>query len=225
MYNERMRDSLKDHVLNGSEPRNQFQGTPIISDQITREGLGVVWRELESALRSEVPGHIVEFGCYAGTTSLFIRRLLDRYQQSGEREFHVYDSFEGLPPKTVHDSNAAGVDFEAGKLFVTRREFAQAFRAANLQVPIVHKGWFDQLSEQDVPEPIAFAFLDGDFYDSIIDSLRLVWPRLSERGVILIDDYQRETLPGVARAVEDFFRGKSIKPVRGEYNIARIERA
>ena len=36
----------------------------------------------------------------------------------------------------------------------------------------MHKGWFDQLSDREVPEQIAFAFLDGDFYSSIIDSLR-----------------------------------------------------
>lgn len=173
-------------------------------------------------LQAGVPGNIVEFGCYTGTTSLFIRRLLDKYNQSKQRAFHVYDSFEGLPPKTVQDHNAAGIDFEAGKLYVSKADFTKAFRAANLQLPVIHKGWFSHLNASDVPDAIALAFLDGDFYQSIIDSLRLVWPRMNPGGTILIDDYKRETLPGVEQAIADFFQGKRVRSIRGEHNIAII---
>lgn len=216
-----MKDSLKDHTVK-TDAQHTFQGHPIISDQITKAGLGVVWRELDHLLQQNIPGHIAEFGCYAGTTSVFIRRLLNTHQQS-EREFHVYDSFEGLPPKSWQDNNAAGVDFEAGKLYVSKADFAKVFRATNLRPPVVHKGWFDQLGEHDVPQPLAFAFLDGDFYQSILDSLRLVWPRMSPGGTILIDDYKRETLPGVERAITDFFQGKQVRSLRGEHNIAIVQ--
>jgi len=218
-----MKDSFKDHQLKASDPRNQFQGHPIISDQISRDSLGVIWRLLEQTLKQGTPGAVVEFGCYAGTTSLFIRRLLDQYKQSAERPFHVYDSFAGLPEKTVQDHNAAGVDFEAGKLFVSKADFLKVFKAANLTPPIIHKGWFNELPVESVPDPIAFAFLDGDFYGSIIDSLRLVWPRMSEQGIIIVDDYKRETLPGVERALQDFLQGKTIRSIRAEHNLAVIQ--
>lgn len=223
LYTVTMNDSFRDHQLNASDPRNQFKGFPIISDQITKEGLDVVWRTIEQALRQDVPGAIVEFGCYAGTTSLFIRRLLDAQQQSSTREFHVYDSFAGLPEKTPQDSSAAGVDFEAGKLYVSKADFLKVFRTANLHPPVIHKGWFSELPASAVPEPIAVAFLDGDFYSSIIDSLRLVWPRMSAGGTILIDDYKRETLPGVEQAITDFFQGKAVRRIHGEHNIAIID--
>lgn len=214
-------DSFRDN--HQPERPQSFQGHPIISDQISREGLQVVWRELDSILARKIPGAIVEFGCYIGTTSLFIRRLLDQHDESSKREFHVYDSFDGLPAKTSPDDSPAGLDFTAGKLYVSKRELLQQFRAANLQPPIAHKAWFNELSEHDIPEPIAFAFLDGDFYGSILDSLRLVWPRMSEGSVIVVDDYQREALPGVDRALQDFLRDKSIKQLRGEHNKAIIK--
>jgi O-methyltransferase len=217
-----VKDSYKDHQLKKEDPKNWFRGHPIISDQINRDELGTVIGQLERALQQEVPGHIVEFGCYIGTTSLFIRRVLDQTKQS-DREFHVYDSFEGLPEKGSKDSNAAGIDFEAGKLFVSKKEFLQQFRTAGLRAPASHKGWFSDITAAEVPEPIAFAFLDGDFYDSIVDSLRLVWPKMSEGGIIVIDDYKRETLPGVERAITDFFKDKHIKRLRGEHNKAIIE--
>ena len=50
---------------------------PLISNQVDRAELGVVLNELEQALRRSSTGTVVEFGCYIGTTSLFIRRLLD----------------------------------------------------------------------------------------------------------------------------------------------------
>lgn len=216
-------DSFYDHKLDPKKAQNQFKGFPIISDQISREGLGVVWRELETTLTRNTPGDIVELGCYAGTSSLFIRRLLDTHSNGAGRTFHVYDSFDGLPEKTTQDTNAAGVDFEAGKLYVSKADFIKVFKAASLVLPIIHKGWFSDLTPQDIPEEIAFAFLDGDFYQSILDSLKLVWPRLADGGVVLIDDYKRETLPGVERAIRDYF-GHIPQELRTEHNIAIIQK-
>jgi O-methyltransferase len=203
---------------------NHFRGQLLISDQVSRDDVALVWRELEAVLDAGVPGAVVEFGCYVGTTSLFIRRLLDERDESGAREFHVYDSFEGLPPKVAADTSAAGADFLAGKLAVSKKEFLRQFQTAGLKPPVTHKGWFNQLPSADVPEKIAFAFLDGDFYDSILDSLKLVWPRLTPGACVLIDDYQRPELPGVERAVRDFFHGKSMPAVRVTHNIAAIRK-
>lgn len=201
-----------------------FRGHKIISDQVGPEELKVVWRELEKVLDAGVPGDIVEFGCYAGTTSLFIRRLLDEKHESNRRAFHVYDSFEGLPQKGSQDESTVGADFRAGELAVSKKEFLHQFRAANLRPPIVHKGWFNQLTEHNVPKEIAFAYLDGDFYDSIMDSLKLVWPRVAKGGAVLIDDYGREALPGATRAVHDFV-GNHPLSIQNEHNIAIIIKA
>lgn len=202
--------------------QHQFRGRHIISDQVGQGELGVVWRELEKILAANVPGDIVEFGCYAGTTSLFIRRLLDQTGESGKRAFHVYDSFEGLPEKSGQDESTAGTAFQPGKLAVSKKEFLHQFRAANLRPPVVHKGWFNQLTDTDVPQKIAFAFLDGDFYESIVDSLKLVWPRMAKGGAVLVDDYGREALPGAERAVRQFLQGKPYQKLRAECNIAII---
>lgn len=194
---------------------------PIISDQISRPALEVVLKELERILDDQTPGAIVELGCYIGTTSLFIRRSLK--ERHDDRPFHVYDSFEGLPPKSDQDSSAAGVDFKAGELSVSKKQFIEQFRRAHLETPIIHKGWFNELTDKDLPDTIAFAFLDGDFYDSILTSLHLVWPRLEDGGIITVDDYRRETLPGVERAILDFFQGKSYK-LTYAHNIAVIKK-
>ena len=204
-------DSFSSHSAGRRDRRYKYLGYPITTDQMTVERLHIVYSNLETVLKNETPGDIVEFGCYGGTTSLFIRRLLDKYDLSSVREFHVYDSFEGLPDKTSHDQAASGEDFQAGKLMVSKQDFTRQFKNARLLMPKIHKGWFKELSDNDVPSEIAFAFLDGDFYGSIIDSLRLVWPKMHKDGLVLIDDYKNPKLPGVERAIKDFFNAKQVQ--------------
>ena len=177
---------------------------PIISDQVDAKELGALLRELETVLRSGMAGNIVEFGCYVGTTSLFIRRLLDAYNFAGE--FHVYDSFAGLPEKTQADNSTAGEQFKAGELLAPRKTFVQNFKKAGLKLPTIHKGWFADFTPDDVPESTIFAFFDGDFYESIADSFRVCNGKFHEKATIIVDDYANEALPGAARAVDEWLR-------------------
>jgi O-methyltransferase len=178
---------------------------PIISDQVTREELGRILELFEKILKKNVEGDVIEMGCYVGTTTLFLRRLLLSYKS--DKILHAYDSFAGLPPKTTEDESPAGEQFKAGELYAQRSVFIRNFKQAGLPLPVMHKGWFSELTSDDMPVKISFAFLDGDFYDSIHDSLKLVWPRLTPGAIVVVDDYQSEALPGAKRAVDEWLVG------------------
>lgn len=175
-----------------------------------------------------VMGNFVELGCYRGDTSLLLAEVLREYNRRGicgeagdgcekvvenfkKKRLWIYDSFEGLPEKSAMDESVLGEDFKSGELMVTKREVKERFLRAGLPVPVIKKGWFAELESDDLPERIAFAFLDGDFYESIRDSLRLVGPRMSNGGVIMVHDYTNPALPGVARAVDEWMRGRKCK--------------
>jgi O-methyltransferase len=193
---------------------------PIISDQVDERELAVILTELSRQLEHGASGQsVVELGCYIGTTSLFIRRLLDHHK--ADVPFHVYDSFAGLPPKTDQDSSPAGEQFKTGELAVSRKTFEMQFKKAGLKTPVIHKAWFSDLSADDLPDNITFAYLDGDYYDSIRDSLRLVWPKLSAGSCVVVDDYANEALPGAARAVDEWLR-KHPATLRVESSLAII---
>lgn len=191
--------------------RQLIQQYGIISDQVDAAELAVVLDELQKSLARD--GAVVEFGCYVGTTSLYIRRVLDYF--SDAREFHVYDSFEGLPVKASQDQSPLGVQFKEGELLATKKQFIQAFKVARLTLPMIHKGWFNIVEATDVPAPIAFAFLDGDYYDSIKSSLSLIESKLAPGAIIVVDDYANDSLPGAARAVDEWCstRGYSVRTV------------
>jgi O-methyltransferase len=193
---------------------------PIISDQVDARELSVILAMCERALEQTEQGAFTEFGCYAGTTSLFIARLL-RHQN---REFHVYDSFAGLPDKTTEDISPAGEQFKTGELLASKKMFITHFKKAGLQLPVIHKCWFSDLTEDDVPAQIALAFLDGDYYQSIIDPLKLIWPRLVSGAIVVVDDYQNEALPGARRAVDDWVKTHPAD-VRTEASLGIITKA
>lgn len=191
-----------------------------ISEQVSQNELRCILRELDAALqRSGGRGIVVEFGCYIGTTSLFIRRYLDSCGVKGR--FYVFDSFEGLPSKSSPDHSPSGEQFVPGALRVSRKDFEKQFKKAGLNLPYIHKGWFDQIEQAAIPSDIVFAFLDGDYFASIRDSLRLITPQLRLGATIVVDDYANEALPGVAKAVEEWAGGRQVR-IRVEQSLAII---
>ena len=184
------------------KPSERIARHGLISDQVEPRELTAILECLEVSLALD--GAVVEFGCYTGTTSLYIRRVLDAHQD--EREFHVYDSFEGLPEKTREDQSPVGEQFRAGELAASKKQFIREFQKAHLRPPIIHKGWFADLRPADVPESVTFAFLDGDYYDSIKQPLELLTPRLIQGATVVVDDYANQALPGATRAVDEWVR-------------------
>ena len=156
----------------------------------------------------DVSGDYVEMGCYRGDTSLLLAEILQGYNRDVAveklvKKLWIYDSFEGLPEKSANDESVLGANFKSGELLVTKREVKERFLRAGLPVPVIKKAWFKDLTSDDLPSEIAFAFLDGDFYESIRDSLKLVVPKMNDEGVIVVHDYTNPALPGVKRAVDE----------------------
>ncbi|MBR3257325.1 class I SAM-dependent methyltransferase [Candidatus Saccharibacteria bacterium] len=169
-----------------------------------------------------VEGDFVELGCYKGETSVLLQKLLVS-KPIPERTLYLYDSFAGLPEKSSEDASSAGAAFKAGELYVSKREVIDRFRRANLPLPVIKKAFFSDLALKDLPEKIAFAFLDGDLYSSIVDSLRLVVPRLVRKGIIVVHDYNNPELPGVSRAVDEFLKTSPDFSLKNQFSLAILE--
>jgi O-methyltransferase len=160
---------------------------------------------LSDAIDRNIDGDVVEFGCYVGESSKYLTKTL--LENESNKKLYVYDSFEGLPPLSKWEE---GTGWRAGTLKSTEEILISNFNQNNLPIPIIHKDWFKDVPENKLPEKISFAFLDGDFYDSIYDSLNKVFDRISDGGYICFHDYQRNDLPGVRAAIEDTFRERGV---------------
>ena len=191
------------------------------NDQVTPAETAVLLDLAAACL--DLSGDWVEFGCYKGDTSVLLGRLLQQHHpippaptrsaatstpaaSTPAPRLWLYDSFAGLPEKSPQDLSGAGQPFQAGALAVTKHEVTTKLRRAGLKHVIVKKAWFSDLTPADLPDHIAFAFLDGDLYDSIKTSLRLVAPRLVLGARLVVHDYNNPELPGATRAVDEFLR-------------------
>jgi len=131
---------------------------------------------------------------------------------AGARDFHFFDSFEGLPPAEDIDGKKAldwQADTEAPDYYdnnrADRAEFEARVRAAARpeQRLFIHQGWFaDTLPEAPADLEIAVLRLDGDWYRSTLDCLEHLFDKVAPGGLIIIDDYL--DWDGCSRAVHDF---------------------
>lgn len=178
-----------------------------MNDQVTPAETATILETAKKCL--DLPGDFVELGCYRGDTSVLLGKLLQDHTKNSPKHLWIYDSFAGLPEKTKEDSSSIGANFQAGELLVTKREVIEKLRKHHLKNVIVKKAWFNQLQNMDLPSEIAFAFLDGDLYDSIKTSLALTTPRLAEQGIIIVHDYNNPALPGSSLAVDEWLKSHS----------------
>ena len=143
----------------------------------------------------KVPGDICEFGVAQGATS---KLIASEIMPLTERKFWLFDSFEGLPAPTkedvlIHDIFKLGtMDKYRGTMASPETEVLGKLAAINFprERIKIKKGWVkDAIKSGELPEKVAFAYVDFDFYDPIKDALEFLDSRMPAGGRIVVDDY------------------------------------
>ena len=163
---------------------------------------------LAEVVKNGVEGAVCEFGIFQGGTSIMLHDFLQQLNGTKTHPLHLFDSFEGLPPcDRERDTGMC----EKGAM-TSRVEFIQSkFKSTNRAMPGIHKGFFNKISDAEIPDKIAFAFLDGDLYESIYSALERVYHRLSPGGIVFVHDFGWEGYPGTLAATDDYLKDKKEK--------------
>ena len=144
----------------------------------------------------KVPGDIAEVGVYRGGSAKII------CSAKGDKALHLFDTFEGLPK--VEDIDMVWPFYE-GK-FAASYEGVRDYLKENENVHF-YKGIFPATSDPVKDKVFSLVNLDVDCYESTKKSLEFFYPRMSRGGIIISHDYI--TAPGVKKAFDDFFEGKT----------------
>ena len=184
--------------------RNAYELAPGIMTMIGRERLEQVRDCVVDVLERQVPGHLIETGVWRGGTTILMRGIL-RAHGIDDRTVFVADSFEGLPPPDVARYPAdEGLDFHEHPVLAVSLEEVQAnferYGMLDDQVVFV-KGWFKDTLPGLSDEAFAVIRLDGDLYESTMDALVNLYPRLSPGGWLIVDDFH---IPACVQAVTDY---------------------
>jgi len=166
-----------------------------------------------SVLAKNVPGDFIETGVWRGGACILMRAVLSAYGET-DRKVWVADSFQGLPTANVEQyPEDKDSDFHTySELAISLEEVQSNFRSYGLlddQVAFL-KGWFKDTLPTAPVKQLALMRLDGDLYESTMDALTSLYPKLSENGYVIIDDYH--VVPACKAAVHDYFRMKDIQP-------------
>lgn len=147
---------------------------------------------IEDVLTHGVPGDLIETGVWRGGATIFMRAVLKAYSIT-DRTVWVADSFMGLPaPNPVkYPMDSGDKHYQTTHLAVSLDEVKSNFASYGLlddQVQFL-KGWFkDTLPGAPIQE-LALLRLDGDMYESTIDALVHLYPKLAIGGYVIVDDY------------------------------------
>jgi O-methyltransferase len=162
---------------------------------------------VESVLRDGVPGDLIETGVWRGGAAIFMRGILAAWGDV-ERKVWVADSFAGLPARDLEAYPQDGLSPEGTEtlsgLVVSLEEVRENFRRYGLldaQVAFL-EGWFKDTLPCAPLSQLAVARLDGDLYESTMDALAPLYPKLQPGGYLIVDDYG--TWPACRAAVDEY---------------------
>jgi O-methyltransferase/8-demethyl-8-(2,3-dimethoxy-alpha-L-rhamnosyl)tetracenomycin-C 4'-O-methyltransferase len=164
----------------------------------------------QRTLDEGIPGDYIETGVWRGGCCILMSGVL-KANRDKTRKVYVADSFAGLPPPNPDDypidrgDELHKVDVLAVPLEEVRENFRR-YGLLNQRVEFV-EGLFKNTLPKLEAGPFALMRLDGDMYESTIQALDALYPKLSPGGFVIIDDY---ALKGCRAAVDDYRRDHSI---------------
>lgn len=206
-----------------------LDNNPRAHTMIGLERLTNIQRCVEQALADEVPGDLIEAGVWRGGAAAFMRAIL-KARGDRDRIVWVADSFAGLPPpdEDKYPQDRGDLHHARQWLAISLEDVKETFRSYDLlddQVRFL-KGWFKDTLRDVAIQRLCVVRLDGDMYESTMDSLVNLYPKLSIGGYIILDDW--DLLLPCRKAIDDFRASNGItevvRPVDGVAGYWRRER-
>jgi O-methyltransferase len=180
---------------------NRFSSYTMIPLERYVDNLALVAHFIEKSA-----GALVECGTWRGGMAAGMIEIAGM-----ERSYHFFDSFEGLPPAQEIDGEKAiqfqkdtdhpGFHNNCTASIDVFNDLMKRLTVPQSQIH-VYKGWFSETLSQYRGGQISVLRLDGDWYESTIECLDVLYPQVVTGGCVIIDDY--DDYQGCSRAVHDY---------------------
>jgi len=180
------------HVIPGAV-LEEGRALPLVGETMVGQArLNNVRACLETVVDDGIEGDFIETGVWRGGCSIYATAVLQTARTNSKRVF-VADSFRGLPDADFArypDESRDGMS-DMTRLAVTRSDVEENFRRYGVPLDrvVFVEGWFRDTLPTLSDERWSVIRLDGDMYESTMDGLSTLYPRLSVGGFAIIDDY------------------------------------
>ena len=143
---------------------------------------------------AKIEGAIAEVGVFKGGSALLISAA------KADRELHLFDTFEGLPPVSADYDP----DFREGTFKGSLEEVRAVLSGVrNIQF---HKGLFPDSAAGLEHLRFSFVHIDVDLYESTRGCLEWFYPRMTPGAMLISHDFV--DTEGVRKAFREFFANK-----------------
>ncbi len=168
---------------------------------------------MDQIIKNNIPGDCIETGVWRGGCTILMRAILKSYGDN-TRKVWVADSFEGVPAPNLDKFPADIISplhtvsyfYLAVPLETVQSNFNK-FGLLDDQVVFLKGRFSDTLPNAPI-EKLSLLRLDGDLYESTMDALVNLYPKLSVGGYIIIDDFGPN--PNCVQAVYDYRKEHNI---------------
>lgn len=167
-----------------------------------------IFKLAKTICEENIPGNFVECGVARGGTTLMLGLIIQKYSKQ-ERHHFGFDSFEGMPEPSVHDTQNGIQANDTGWGSGTCSGNMETINQVADQLGVQHHitlvpGYFEDTlaSWHDKVANIAFLHLDADWYTSTMTILDTFYESVVPSGYLQFDDYG--CWDGCKKAVDEF---------------------
>ena len=178
-----------------------------------------LWAAISAAKyvhNNNIEGDIIECGVWRGGCSLAIAKTLEKL--GSNKKIYLFDTFAGMTEPQKYDKklesgksaietyNSSKTDFGSSWCYGSLEDVKKLFFEYGLEDNIIFvKGDVCETLKKssNLPKSISLLRLDTDWYKSTMSELKVLYPKLSKNGVLLLDDYG--SWDGARMAVDEYF--------------------
>ncbi len=175
-------------------------------------------------VRNEIPGAFVECGVFKGGSMMAVAFAL-MAEGVTDRDLYLFDTFAGMPAPEARDVDLRGrpasrafakhriSDVSSHLMHCSRENVAAAMASTGYPAARIHlvQGMVEETIPAQAPTAIALLRLDTDWYQSTMHELVHLHPRLTRKGVVIVDDYGH--FKGARDATDEYFRQRGLSPL------------
>jgi hypothetical protein len=188
------------------------------------EGLYSTMMACKNVIENSIAGDFVECGVWRGGNAILAAGIFNLY--GADRKIYLFDTFKGMTEPEVHDTPfSSAVDapekYQKNQMkdhnawcYASLDDVRSNFREAGLlneNVKFIEGDVLSTLGEEcNIPDEIAVLRLDTDWYESTKMEMEVLYPRLSNSGILILDDYGH--WQGAKKAVDEYFERHGKRP-------------
>ena len=192
-----------------------YENNFYLSCDITRISKIIAQYEIYKMVK-DIPGTIVECGVFKGVSLARFAMFREILGNPFNKKIIAFDTFDKFPETSFVQDQKARTGFiqDAGEDSISKQQMEKVLenKGTNKFVELIVGDITKTVPNyiENNPElKISLLNLDTDIYEPAVTILEHLYPKITKRGILILDDYG--THPGETKAVDEYFKDEKVE--------------